>query len=77
MEYLELICKNDEINTDELRRKLAELEEAQAQAGAKKKEITQILAEYGFGGDMPSFGTDYKDNDILIRYGIEKNQSAA
>jgi hypothetical protein len=43
VEYLELICKNDEINTDELRRKLAELEEAQAQAGAKKKEITDEL----------------------------------
>jgi len=40
---MELICKEDEINTDELRRKLPELEEAQRLEAEKKKEIKDLL----------------------------------
>jgi hypothetical protein len=40
---MELICKEDEINTDELRRKLEELEEAQRLEAERKKGIKDLL----------------------------------
>jgi len=43
VEYLELICKEDEINTDELRRKLPELVEAQKKVEENKKEIKDLI----------------------------------
>ena len=40
---MELICKEDEINTDELRRKLQELEEAQNVTREKKKQLVDDI----------------------------------
>lgn len=40
---MELICKEDEIDTEELRRKLPELEEAQRISGEKEKEVKDLI----------------------------------